>query len=438
MRDKEMLMQEHKMVLPEKVEIGDITVRDGLQALEHYFFTDQKVALAEGLIEAGFKRIEVTNFGNPKFMPQFKDAEELLERLFQSKKVGSRLRQNGGDVWVTAVTINERAVTRALDFKAKRGFGPDIVLQMVSTDPAHHKVNSGMSLDEYWKMTEQCTKMAREQGVDMCGTVSTIWGSPIEGHQVTDLKTAVEFSKIYLDLGAAYIEQADHDGSADPARVYEYFRMIVDPALMGEWADPKYHLAHFHTSRGMGMANYLAALQAGIYRYETTLNSTGGQPANMVDGKLTGGTGRYYHKEHLLSGIVGTEDTVVMMESMGIKTGIDIVKLLEVGKIFRDEYLKISPADMEQMVRNVSEVTGISTQRLYNLKGTEAAVDSLVEEALAYIEEPGEEQTKVRKDTIAQLINSLRGYLTSGVWALSRAETLVSNVPPSPHLKHLL
>jgi len=431
-------MKEQRMVLPEKVEIGDITVRDGLQTLEHYFPTEQKLALAEGLIEAGFKRIEVTNFGNPKFMPQFQDAEELLERLFESERVGSKMRQQGGDVWVTAVTINERAVTRSLDFKAKHGYGPDIVLQMVSTDPAHHQVNSGMSLDEYWKMTERCTKMARAEGVDMCGTVSTIWGSPIEGHQVTDLKTAVEFSKIYLDLGAAYIEQADHDGSADPARVYEYFRMILDPALMGKWADPQYHLAHFHTSRGMGMANYLAALQAGIYRYETTLSSTGGQPANMVDGKLTGGTGRYYHKEHLLSGIVGTEDTVVMMESMGISTGIDIPKLLEVGKRFRNEYLRISPAAMEQMARNVSEVTGIPTQRLYNLKGTEAAIDSLVEEALAHIKESGEEQTEARKDTIAQLLNSLRGYLTSGIWALSRAETLVSNVPPSPYLKHLL
>jgi len=171
-------MKKHKMILPEKVEIGDITVRDGLQALEHYFATDQKIALAEGLIEAGFKRIEVTNFGNPKYIPQFKDAEELLERLFQSEKVGSRLRQNGGDVWVTAVTINERAVTRALDFKSKHGVGPDIVLQMISTDPAHHKVNSGMTIEEYWKMTERCTKMAKEQGVDMCGTVSTIWGSP--------------------------------------------------------------------------------------------------------------------------------------------------------------------------------------------------------------------------------------------------------------------
>ena len=93
---------------------------------------------------------------------------------------------------------------------------------------------------------------------------------------------------------------------------------------------------------------------------------------------------------------------------------------------------------MEQMVKNVSEVTGITPQRLYNLKGTEADVDSLVEEAIANIEKTGEKDKKVRESTISQLLNSLRGYLSSGTWALSRAETLVSNVPSSPYLKHLL
>src|SRR4030042_4893619 len=112
------MTERYWMNLPESVEIGDITVRDGLQTLEHYFSTDQKLTLAEELILAGFKRIEVTNFGNPKAMPQFKAAEELLTKLFKSKRVGAKLRQNGGDVWVTIITINERAVTRALEFKA--------------------------------------------------------------------------------------------------------------------------------------------------------------------------------------------------------------------------------------------------------------------------------------------------------------------------------
>lgn len=428
--------EKYRMDLPAEVEIGDITLRDGIQPFEHYFPTQQKLTLAEELILAGFKRIEITNLGSPKYMPQFKDAEELIERLFQSKRVGSMLRQNGGDVSVAAVTINEKAVTRALDFKVKHGYGLDIILQMVSTDPVHHKVNTNMTHEEYWKMTQRCIKIAKEQGVDMCGAVSTIWGSPIEGHRLTDLLRAVEFSKIYLDLGALYIEQADNDGSADPARVYEYFTMILDKDLMGKWAHPKYHLAHFHSSRGMGLANCLAALQAGICQFETTMSGTGGQPANMIDGVLTVGTGNYYHKEHLLTGLVSAEDTVVMMESMGIKTGIDITKLLEIGNTFKDQFLRIAPADMDAMVKNVSEFTGINPQRLYDMKETEASINNLLEEAIAFIEQSGKE--KVRRDTVFQLLNSLRGYLISGAWSSSRAETLMSNVPPSPYLKHFL
>jgi len=428
----------YHLTFPERVEIGDLTVRDGMQALEHIFKMEEKLAIVEDLILAGFEHVEVTNFGHPKYLPQFADAEDMLERLFQSKRVGHLLKQNGGKVLVTAITINERACTRALDFKAKHGVGPDIVLQMVSTDPAHHKTNSGMTLDDYWKMTERCTKMVNEQGIQMCGTVSTIWGSPMEGARVTDLKKAVEFSKIYLDLGASYIEQADHDGSADPARVYEYFTMILDSDLMGKWADPKYHLAHFHTSRGMGLANALAALQAGIYRFESTLSGIGGQPANMIDGRLVSGTGKYYHKEHLLSGLVATEDLVVMMESMGIKTGVDIPRLLNIGRKFRDEHLTISPDQMDTIVMAMSEFTGISKDRLLTLQGTDKDLDTFVEEAVKFVVKPGEEEPKRIRETLMQLFWSLSGYLKRGMWGVSRAETIVSDVPPSPYLKDLL
>ena len=153
-----------KLSLPDRVHIGDITVRDGLQALEHYFPADKKVRLAEDLILAGFKDLEISNFGHPKFLPQFKDVEEVLDRLFQSERVGHMLKANGGDVQIHVVTIKERATDRAIEFKAKRGYGPDYLLQMVSTDEHHHKVNSGTSLEDYWKMTERCTAKAHEAG----------------------------------------------------------------------------------------------------------------------------------------------------------------------------------------------------------------------------------------------------------------------------------
>jgi hydroxymethylglutaryl-CoA lyase len=430
-------MTDRTLRLPTEVDLGDITVRDGLQALEHYVPADQKVSLAEDLILAGYRHVEVTNFGHPKFLPQFKDCEEVLDRLLDSERVGPRLKQNGGDTTICTITINERAFNRALEFKAKRGRGPDYVLQMVSTDEHHHKTNSGMSLEEYWKLTERCTKAAHEAGIMMCGTVSTIWGSPMKGSRVTDLRAGVEFSKRYLDLGADYIEQADHDGSADPARVYEYFRMILDPEIMGQWADPKYHLAHFHTTRGMGLANYLAALQAGITKFETTLSGTGGQPANAMDGTLTGGTGKYYHFEHLYSGLVTTEDFVVMCEAMGIKTGIDLRKLLGVGQRFRNEYLRMKPGEHVTLLENAARTTGLSVAELETMAEWSTDLAPLIDKAAkAQAADPAAGEHL--RENLAGFIHGVATYLRIRAWAPSRSETILSDLPPSPHLAHLL
>lgn len=422
-----------QMRLPKAVDLGDITVRDGLQALEHRYSTEAKVRLAEELILAGFKHVEVTNFGRPTLMPQFQDADELLVRLLDSERVGERLKQNGGEVTLCAVTINERAVERALDFKARRGRGPDILLQMVSTDPEHHRVNSGSTLEDYWKMTERCTAAAAREGMAMCGTVSTIWGSPMRGHEQTRLETAVEFSRRYLELGAAYIEHADHDGSADPARVYEYFRMVLDPEKLGRFAEPGFHLAHFHTTRGMGLANYLAALQAGIVRFETTLSGVGGQPANVVDGEPVGGTGAYYHKEHLLGGLVGSEDFVVMAESMGVRTGIDLGRLLSVGRLFRDEYLAVKESDRALLVENVARVTGLAPERVAQLSEGQVAEEDLAAAAARLAASSGKPLEQARR--LAEgIFASTRRYLRIGSWCSSRAETLESGLPPSPRL----
>jgi len=431
-------VQGKKLALPKRVHIGDITVRDGLQSLEHYYPAEQKVRLAEDLILAGFKDLELTNFGHPKFLPQFKDVVEVLDRIFQSDRVGHMLKQNGGDVEIHVVTINERACDRAIDYKAKRGYGPDFLLQMVSTDEAHHRVNSGMSLDDYFKMSERCIEKTHEAGMKMCGTVSTIFGSPMEGTRVTDLTKAVEFSKIYLGLGADYIEQADHDGSADPQRVHEYFSMVLDPEIMGEWCDPKYHLVHFHTSRGAGLANYLAALLAGATYFETTVGAQGGQPANMHDGLFVGGSGGYYHKEHLLSGLVSTEDFVVMCEAMGIETGIDIPKLLDVGQRFVADFLDIAPADREQLIANVSGVTGIAPERLARLGDDASELDAMKEEAAAFAIGPDTERPERVRANVEMTLESLQGYLKMRRWGYARSESIVSGPMPSPFLEHLL
>jgi len=309
-----------QMKYPKKVVLGDITVRDGFQHEEKFIPTDAKLWLAEQLIMAGFKRIEVTNFGNPKGMPQFKDADEVMRRLRSSKKVAHLL----NDIELTAITIRERAVERTIQAR-REGFGPDRILFMVSTSESHHRVNSGLSLDEYWKMCERYIPKAHDAGMKVCGTVSTIWGCPIEGP--TDMKTALAFTRRWLEIGADDIEHADHDGSAPPNRVYDYFSMILDTI-----PDPSKHVAHFHVTRGWGLANVLAALQAGVTHFESTLGGTGGQPANFFDGVPVTGTGKYYYSDPSITGLVSTEDMVVMMDEMGIHTGVDVDKVLETGR----------------------------------------------------------------------------------------------------------
>jgi len=170
---------------------------------------------------------------------------------------------------------------------------------MVSTDEEHHFANSGTTLPVYWEEAKRCIEKAREVGIKMNGTVSTIWGSPISGP--TKMEEAVEFAKRWLEIGAYDIEHADHDGSAPPNQVYKYFSMVMDAM-----PDARLHIAHFHVTRGWGTANCLAALQAGIEIFEATMGGLGGQPANFLD-------------------------MVVMMDEMGIETGIDVDRLLDLG-----------------------------------------------------------------------------------------------------------
>lgn len=309
------------MNFPKKVTIGDITVRDGFQHEEKFIPTEAKLWLAEQLILSGFKHIEVTNFGNPVGMPQFRDADELFKKIRNSKAIAHLL----PGVSLTAITIREKAIERAIQAKLE-GWGPDRILLMVSTSESHHKKNSGLSLKEYWEMAEKYIPLAHDAGIKVNGTVSTIWGCPIEGP--TEMSKAIEFTKRWFEIGANDVEHADHDGSASPDRVYKYFSMLLDSI-----PKPEKHIVHFHTTRGWGLANVLAALQAGMTNYESSVGGIGGQPANFVDGVPVAGTGAYYYKDPGITGLVPTEDLVVMMDEMGIETNLDIDRILETGKM---------------------------------------------------------------------------------------------------------
>jgi hydroxymethylglutaryl-CoA lyase len=312
--------------MPRKVTIGDITVRDGFQHEEKFISTAAKNYYLEELIFAGCRNIEVTNLGNPVSMPQFRDAEELLANL-RSDAFRKRCAARGinySDICLTAITIRESAVDRAIRLK-EQGIGPDRLLMMVSTEEQHHFANSGCTLPEYWKEAERSIRKCNAAGMKMCGTVSTIWGSPIGG--ATELQDAVEFAKRWMEIGAADIEHADHDGSASAPDVYRYFSMILDAI-----PDTSLHIAHFHETKRLASASVLASLQAGITHFEATLGGLGGQPANFLDDCPVKGTGDYYYKDPRYVGLVTLEDTLVQIDEMGIEHGWDLDRVLILGK----------------------------------------------------------------------------------------------------------
>jgi hydroxymethylglutaryl-CoA lyase len=311
--------------MPGKVMIGDITIRDGFQHEERFISTAAKIFYGEEIIMAGCKEIEATNLGSPVTTPQFRDADEVLAH-FRSDRFKKRCAQRKihyDELVFSAVTIRESAVDKAVELK-KKGIGPDRVLMMVSTDPEHHFANSGTTLSQYWREAERCIRKCRDAGIKMCGVVSTIWGSPISG--ATKLEDAVEFTKRWFSIGAHDIEHADHDGSASAAEVYRYFSMILDAM-----PNPQAHLCHLHETKRVASASVLAALHAGITRFEGTLGGLGGQPANFLDDCPVRGTGEYYYKDHRYVGLITLEDLLVMIDELGIEHGYDVDRVLWLG-----------------------------------------------------------------------------------------------------------
>jgi hydroxymethylglutaryl-CoA lyase len=313
--------------MPRKVMIGDITIRDGFQHCEKFISTEAKIFYGQEMILAGCRELEVTNLGSPKTTPQFTDAEEVMKAM-RNDEFRKRAAKKGididKDVTLTCVTIRETAVDRAIEMR-KNGYGPDRILMMVSTDPEHHFANSGTTLSQYWREAERCIKKATDAGIKMCGTVSTIWGSPISG--ATKLEDAVEFTKRWFSIGAFDIEHADHDGSANAADVYRYFSMVLDAM-----PNPEAHLCHLHETKRVASASILAALQAGLCRFEGTLGGLGGQPANFLGDTPIKGTGDYYYDDPRYVGLVCMEDLLVQVDELGMEHGYDVNRVLWLGK----------------------------------------------------------------------------------------------------------
>jgi hydroxymethylglutaryl-CoA lyase len=306
-----------KLNLPEKVTISDITVRDGFQAEEQVIPTDAKLFIINRLIDAGFREMEVTAFAPPRYQPQFADFEKILANLPKRE-----------DVTYSCVTMGRKATERAFQAKQK-GFRVDRIL--IGVLPASERLNKlvlGMNYTETWEWIADCVKKARDLGMKVNGVLTGIFSPPTsEEIGINLMERALEFCDKLLEIGVDDLEHPDHLGEATPDRTYEYFSKVLE-----KFPDPKLHVFHIHDARAMGLACYLSAMQAGVNRFETTLGGLGGWPASFVNGvPVTGLKGVVEVSRH--PGLVSTEDFLVMLDGMGVKTGIDVDKVLELGRM---------------------------------------------------------------------------------------------------------
>ena len=272
------------------VTLCECFARDGLQHEPAFVPTAAKRALVERFAALGFQRVEATSYSNPKVVPQFADATELLQSLSRKK-----------DVFYKATCANVRAVERALkDLEA--GYGANEISLLVSATEAHTQKNLNRTRAEQWRNIEDMAKAAQGR-FRMVGTVSVAFGCPFEGKVNED--SVVSDVERFSRLGVNHVAVGDTTGVATPLSVKRIFSKIkgVTP------------IAHFHDSRGTGLVNYVAAYEAGVRHFDSSFGGVGGHPAKV---KYGGG----------FTGNVCTEDLVNLFEAMGIATGIDLAGLL--------------------------------------------------------------------------------------------------------------
>ncbi len=272
-----------------------LRARDGLQHEPAFVATATKRALVERFAGLGFKRVEATSYSNPKVVPQFSDASELLQSL---NRVSS--------VYYKATCANVRAVDRALK-DLESGFGANEISLLVSATEAHTRKNLNRSRAEQWQNIGEMARAAKGR-FRMVGTVSVAFGCPFEGK--VDPGVVAEDVQRFVDLGVEHVALGDTIGAATPQSVKQLFSKAKK-------ATP---IAHFHDSRGTGLVNYVAAYEAGVRHFDSSFGGVGGHPAKV---KYGGG----------FTGNVCTEDLVNLFESMGIATGIDLDGLLATAEL---------------------------------------------------------------------------------------------------------
>ncbi|HEX6319731.1 MAG TPA: hydroxymethylglutaryl-CoA lyase, partial [Burkholderiales bacterium] len=282
--------------------MADVTLcecfaRDGLQHEPAFVPTATKRALVERFADLGFPRVEATSYSNPKVVPQFADASELLKGL--SRKPHTHYK---------ATCANVKAVERALaDLDA--GFGASEISLLVSATESHTRKNLNRTRAEQWRSIADMVAAAKGR-FRLVGTVSVAFGCPFEGR--VDPAVVVSDVERFLALGVQHVALGDTTGVATPKTVKAMLEAIKVEKLVP--------IAHFHDTRGTGLVNYVAAYEAGVRHFDSSFGGVGGHPARV---KYGGGH----------TGNVCTEDLVNLFESMGIDTGIDLDGLLATAEL---------------------------------------------------------------------------------------------------------
>lgn len=271
------------------VEIFEVGPRDGLQPEPVFVDTEKKIELVNRLTEAGCKKIEVTSFVNPKWVPQMRDAKEVFAGI--TKKPG---------VTYSALIPNHRGLELAIE----AGF--EEVVTIMSTSESHNKKNLNHSVAESLREVEAINKTAKQAGVRVRSYIATVFGCPMEGYM--DPKKALDIALAFESFGSYEVSLGDTTGMADPISAYNVPKMIAEALTKARLA------VHYHKYYGMELANNLASYNAGIRIFDGAAGGLGGCP--YAPGA---------------KGNCATEVLTEMFHRMGIETGIDQKKIEETG-----------------------------------------------------------------------------------------------------------
>jgi hydroxymethylglutaryl-CoA lyase len=279
-----------KITWASRISVCEVGPRDGLQNEKTQLTVDQKVELIERSVEAGVKFIEIGSMVHPKAVPQMADTDEVAKRIKKAEGVEYR-------VLVMNVKGIERAEAAGLT-KAKL---------TVSASRSHSLSNMKRTPEEVIASFGECAEYATAHGITLSGAISTSFGCPFEGKvQLAQVLLVID---CFRKIGVKELSLSDTTGMANPQQVYEYCTQVRE-----QFPDVTWWL-HFHNTRGMGLANVLAGMLAGVERFDSAFAGLGGCP--YAPGA---------------SGNIATEDLVHMCHEMGVETGIDLDQVISLGK----------------------------------------------------------------------------------------------------------